>query len=307
MNFSQLKYFMAVAENLNITATAKKLYISQQALSSQITQLEKELNTVLLERTHPLRLTEAGQRLYSTGKQMLFLERQLHSELSDISDSRQHTLSLGTSSAYARSLLPQLLRDFFRRCPNARLELREVAHPQLGALLTEHKVDMIMGWPLLLDNTVNIPVLTEFIYLVIPSQLMEKEFGDQAEAVARQLSCGKGLHLLSRLPFILPRSGSIRDSCDALFLREQICPKILVESDWLETSIRLCQTGLGCTFAAGNMLSLLSASAPELQIFSLTNAIEPRGISLYYLKSTYLSRAMKAFIGVCRDTALPTR
>lgn len=305
MKFSQLKYFVAVAENLNFTATAKKLYISQQALSAHIAQLEKELNTVLLERTHPLRLTEAGQRLYVTGKQMLFLERQLHSELADISDSQQHTLTLGISSAYAHALLPQLLESFFSRCPNAKLELKETAYPKLANLLTNHEVDMVMSWPLMVDAAVTIPILTEIIYLVVPKTLLQKEFGPQANEAAAQLARGEGIHLLRRLPFILPSSGSIRTSCDALFLREQINPKIVVESDWLETAIRLCQTGRGCTFAGGTMLSFLSANAPELQVFSMKNAITPREISLYYQESTHLSTAMRAFIQTCHEISLP--
>ena len=305
MNFTQLKYFMAVAENLNFTATAKTLFITQQALSAHIAQLETELDTVLLERTRPLRLTEAGSKLYAHGKQILFLEQQLHSELADISDSKQRTLTLGISSAYARALLPHMLNMFYQLCPQTKLELREANYQKLGGLLMDHEVDMVMSWPLVLENAVSVPVLTEFIYLVVPKEVLRKEFGSEADEVAEQLAKGEGLHYLHRLPFILPRGGSIRASCDALFLREQIAPKIILESDWLETSIRLCQTGLGCTFAAGNMLSVITDGGSELQVFSMQRSLAPREINLYYLKSTYLSAAMKAFIRVCNDFTLP--
>ncbi len=50
MNTTQIKYFLAVARTLNFTEAAKKLYISQPALSKQINVLEKELNMLLFIR-----------------------------------------------------------------------------------------------------------------------------------------------------------------------------------------------------------------------------------------------------------------
>ena len=50
MNFTSLKYFLVTAEELSITRAASKLYISQQALSSHILKLERELGVVLFDR-----------------------------------------------------------------------------------------------------------------------------------------------------------------------------------------------------------------------------------------------------------------
>ena len=61
MNTTQIKYFLAVARTLNFTEAAKKLYISQPALSKQINVLEKELNMLLFIRDQTkVRLTPAG-------------------------------------------------------------------------------------------------------------------------------------------------------------------------------------------------------------------------------------------------------
>lgn len=59
MNIEHLKYFVLVADSLNITHTAKKLYISQQALSNHISNLEKKLGVKLFERVPALKLTYA--------------------------------------------------------------------------------------------------------------------------------------------------------------------------------------------------------------------------------------------------------
>lgn len=64
LNFDAYKYFLTAAEELNFTQAAKKLYITQQALSRQIDKLEKTYNVRLFNREPPMSLTAAGKCLY---------------------------------------------------------------------------------------------------------------------------------------------------------------------------------------------------------------------------------------------------
>ena len=61
MNLLSLYYFVELAKELHVTNTAQKLYISQQSLSNHISNLEKEFDVILFNRTLPLTLTYAGQ------------------------------------------------------------------------------------------------------------------------------------------------------------------------------------------------------------------------------------------------------
>ncbi len=66
INFQRLKYFIAVAETLNFTHAAQKMYVSTQALNKQIIKLEEEIGCALFVRsTRSVRLTEEGERLYT--------------------------------------------------------------------------------------------------------------------------------------------------------------------------------------------------------------------------------------------------
>ena len=73
MNFLHLKYFLLVAEELNITRAAERLYISQQSLSNHISNMEKELDVKLFTRSPKLSLTYAGDLLVETATQIPYL------------------------------------------------------------------------------------------------------------------------------------------------------------------------------------------------------------------------------------------
>ncbi|MFR8778432.1 MAG: LysR family transcriptional regulator [Enterocloster sp.] len=64
MNFDNYRYFAAAAEELNFTKAARKLFMTQQALSKQIDKMEKEYNTRLFNRETPMSLTPAGECMY---------------------------------------------------------------------------------------------------------------------------------------------------------------------------------------------------------------------------------------------------
>ena len=63
MTLSQLEYFVSVGETLSVSQTAKKMFVSQSAVSKQIILLEKELGVMLFNRVgNSLELTESGQK-----------------------------------------------------------------------------------------------------------------------------------------------------------------------------------------------------------------------------------------------------
>ena len=86
INFLNLEYFLVAAEELNFTRAAKRLYISQQSLSNHISNLEKEFDVVLFNRTSPLTLTYAGQALKTRARELLDLRDETYKEISDIKD-----------------------------------------------------------------------------------------------------------------------------------------------------------------------------------------------------------------------------
>ncbi|NLU82281.1 LysR family transcriptional regulator [Rhodococcus sp. HNM0569] len=79
MDFRQLRYFLAVSEELSFSRAAERCFISQSAISHQVTNLERDLGARLFERsTRMVRLTSAGSRLVPIAQQVLTLEAQAY-------------------------------------------------------------------------------------------------------------------------------------------------------------------------------------------------------------------------------------
>lgn len=126
MEIRSLSYFLAIADEGNITKAAEKLHIAQPALSLQLKLLEKELGVVLMERnTRKIQITDAGRLLQNRAKQIIELSEKTTKELKDIKEGLQGTLSIGTISSAGETLLPAKIQHFHEKYPGVDFHIRE--------------------------------------------------------------------------------------------------------------------------------------------------------------------------------------
>ena len=141
MNFQHLKYFLMVAEELNITRAAERLYISQQSLSNHISNLERELDVKLFTRSPKLSLTYAGGLLVETATQILDLHSQYLSKVGDINRHYLGVLRVGISHTCGLAVLPEILPRFRAEFPMVEFSLFEGNSTQL-----EDELSHPHGW-----------------------------------------------------------------------------------------------------------------------------------------------------------------
>ncbi|WP_131501101.1 LysR family transcriptional regulator [Lactobacillus crispatus] len=106
MNLKQLRYFLVVAEEKQITAAAKRLYIAQPPLSYQLKQLEKELGAQLFKRTaHGIELTDVGQIFQSYANEIISLAQNAENQVHKTIFGELGTIAIGMASS-STGLIP---------------------------------------------------------------------------------------------------------------------------------------------------------------------------------------------------------
>jgi DNA-binding transcriptional LysR family regulator len=142
-----LRYFVAVAEELNFTRAAERLFVSQPALSKQIRSLEDGLRVKLFDREHrAIALTAAGQALLPAARDVLREWDAAQKAVADAAAAEAAVLTVGLSTSVGRGLLQRGRERFAERRPTWRLRFRQVNWVDATAGLAAGEVDVALLW-----------------------------------------------------------------------------------------------------------------------------------------------------------------
>ena len=216
---SNYQYFIALAEELNISKAAERLYISHQCLSKYLKNLEQEYGVTFFERTPRLSLTPAGQAYLNMIRQVQFLEKNLESQLTDIRQARKGFIRFGTTEGRFRILVPRLLSEFKRIYPDVKLEPQYATSDELCERIARNELDMaLMNRRDKNSNQLESRVLLkEKMYLVISDHLLAQFFPENYPACRERFQNGADLSEFAArgVPFILGYKGlNSRDILD---------------------------------------------------------------------------------------------
>ena len=124
MDWDKLKIFHAVAEAGNFTKATYALNLSQSAISRQIQSLEQELKTQLFERhARGLSLTENGEYLYKTAREVISKLKDVESTLMDKKDKLSGKLTVTTVVSFGTTWLTPRIQEFMKLNPEMEIEL----------------------------------------------------------------------------------------------------------------------------------------------------------------------------------------
>lgn len=126
MNLKQLRYFLVVAQERQLTSAAKLLYIAQPPLSYQMKQLEKELGTKLFIReSHGITLTEAGKVFQRYAQQVISLTQQTKEEMHKEQEGISGVIRLGLISSAGNIVPNRGIQKLTQYYPDMRFEILE--------------------------------------------------------------------------------------------------------------------------------------------------------------------------------------
>jgi DNA-binding transcriptional LysR family regulator len=165
----QLRYFVAVAEERNLTRAARRLHIAQQSLSQQIRSLEAQLGVALFERTtRGVELTELGEVLLREARPVLAQAERAVDAVRRAARGEQGELRVGFLASVANHLMPPLVRSFRERHPGVALHTEDVTIAALVAGLREGSLDAGISRPPLVDDLESELIASEPVAAVLP-------------------------------------------------------------------------------------------------------------------------------------------
>ncbi len=166
MDLRQIRYFLTVADELNITRAAEKLNLSQPPLSRALMELEEELGCQLMIRgKRKITLTPEGLALKRRGEQMLALADKTKSEISEMGRGISGTLYLGHVDSNGPRLISEWIRSFHEKYPNVTYNLwcgtvddltdrLEAGLLDLAITMTPLNSELLDGFPVFSENWV---------------------------------------------------------------------------------------------------------------------------------------------------------
>jgi DNA-binding transcriptional LysR family regulator len=294
MDLRQLEILKAVAETGSFTGAGRRLHVSQSAISRQILLLEAELNEPLFWRIkRKVKITPAGEALLQLSLRVFEDIRETTDRLSETQQKLTGTIRLVGGMTVSIYVFPTLLKEFQRLHPDVDVKVMTGPADRLVRRLRAGTVDLgLLTLPVSEPDLVTRPVMREELQLVTyPAHPMA-----QKKRVEPQD--------LNKLPFILYESGSnTRRVIDEFFVREQVQPKIVMETENVEIIKAMVTSGIGST--------LISNHAIEREVRSgvlIAHRIQGhplvRETGWVYLKANRVPRKISEMIRVL-DELLP--
>jgi DNA-binding transcriptional LysR family regulator len=244
MELNQLKAFCAVVEKRSFSRAGEVVFLSQPTVSLQISSLEQELGTQLLDRrAREITVTKTGETLYQYAKRILRLMNEAEQAIEQLKGLMKGTLTLGASTIPGEYLLPSLLAEFKGLHPAIDIDLQISDTQGVTTKVLAHEVEIgFVGTRDKSDKLVFKSLATDKLVLI-------------ASASSTWLHQDSlSVEQLRGIPFILRESGS----GTRITIKQKLLEKGITEED-LNVVMRLGSTaavkravesGLGVSFVS---------------------------------------------------------
>lgn len=312
------QYFLVLAEELNITKAAERLYISHQCLSRYLQNLEKHHQITLFERKPRLTLTPAGECMLRSLKEIQRIEQDMDLQLGTFRDADAGIIRLAIPEGRFRLLAPKLLVQFKVLYPRVQLKLSNIGSHQIHEMLNDNKLDLALLTPEEHKDSFlqYIPVLDEHLYMVISDNLLREHFPDSYPQCKETFAAnGANLQDFTKVPFITNHSHLIsRRLLDQHLTRTKTNLNIINEFTQIDLFPQLCMGD----YAAGFCLSMFvqqaldynhsTPSDNQLNVFPISGLEETVTLELVHIKSRifppYVKELIQLIIRICNENSI---
>lgn len=286
MDLRQLEIIRAIAESGSFTAAGHRLHVSQSAISRQILMLEDELQEpVFLRVGRRVRITAAGESLLQLSHRIFQDMKDTVDQISDTARPLMGSVQLAGGMTVCLYVFPALMREFGRAHPDVDMRITASSTDRCTSLVRSGLADLgLLTLPIDAPDLVIAPAFDEEMLVVTARQ----------HPLARKRRITP--HDLRGEHFVLFEAGSnSRRAIDEFFVREQIEPRIVTETENVEILKNLARAGLGITIAPYQVVAR-EAAAGQIFCARIQGQSLVRRLGWVYARTSRVPRAVQEML-----------
>ena len=287
MNIRYLEILEAVEETGSFTKAAKKLFITQSAVSHAVADLEAQSGTALFERhTKGAEATPCGKALLEESKGILAACRNLERRLPHLEE--YTALHAASSITFASFVLPDILKKFYGLYPNIKVNVKVSRASSVLDMLKHGNAD-IAFWEGSMPRG-------DFEIIRLGAYELQAACSFDFTAAKEKMT----LKELCRYPLLLREKGSaIRDAFDRALAAESISAEPVWESVNSFSLAKAAASGLGITVLPKEILSDFTESG-RLRIINIPGSSMYNQMFALYNKNQYITKPFRLFLDTLR-------
>ncbi|MDD6264994.1 MAG: LysR family transcriptional regulator [Clostridia bacterium] len=297
------EYIYTVYEEGSFSRAAKKLFVSQPAISIAVKKVEEELGIIIFDRaSQPLKLTDEGKIYIKSIEEILSIEHTMKQHLSDISDLKSGHITVSGENFVSSFILPEIIMEFYHRYSGIKVELMESNSPILRNQLLSETIDLLVSHDKDSDLFESRELFCEEVLLsVSASNKINEKLSDFALS-GDDIRQGKfykrktiDLSLFKDEPFLVLKPGNDLNQRAALICSDfGFEPKTGIFLDQLITAYNLCAYGMGATFVTDILVK--KTAVQGCLYYRINSEHASRKMCIVSKKHRYLTKAAAAFI-----------
>ncbi|MGA2540542.1 MAG: LysR family transcriptional regulator [Verrucomicrobiota bacterium] len=290
MQVESLKVFCDLAETESFTKAAQINNVTQSAVSQQISSLERQFKSLLIERSKKkFRLTREGQVLYEYSKQIIQSYDSLHNRLQEIKDIISGTIRLATIYSIGLHDLPPYLKKFLKLFPTVNVHVEYRRANQVYEDVLSNVVDLgLVAYPTKDPKLELIPLRKDVLVLICHPQ---HPLAKNKSIKLSQLSGEKFISFEPDIP--------TRKAIDKILKDHAVTVQTVMEFDNIETVKRAVEIEAGISIVP--QATVLQEVAKQTLVEVRIEGVELfRPLAALYKKNKVLSPAMKQFLHILK-------
>src|SRR3974390_452308 len=291
MQIESLKVFCDLAETESFTKAAQINGVTQSAVSQQISSLERQFKSLLIERSKKkFRLTREGQVLYDYSKQIIQTYDSLQSKLQEIKDIISGTVRVATIYSIGLHDLPPYIKRFLKSYPTVNVHVEYRRANQVYEDVLSNIVDLgLVAYPSRDSKLEIIPLRKDPLVLICHPQ---HAFAKAKSVKLKSLSGQKFIGFEPDIP--------TRKALDRILRENGVTVQNVMEFDNIETVKRAVEIDAGISIVPQGTVIQEVAKQTLAQV-TMDDGDFYRPLAAIYKKNKVLSPAMKQFLAVLRD------